>query len=377
MEGEKIALYIDPPSHHFLQDKLFNVQDGRLNGEQLLAPYAKLREDFAARDIVVRTADYMPEAVSDTHNIYVSMGMLDKYKRMAQRSDTTVSAYFAMECPIVEPSFFKQLPEASHYFKRIFSWSNSKELQPVIGQSLPLHHFYWPQSFDDVHEHVWCNQARKFMVMINSNKLPRLYWQELYTERLRAVEYFSHRGEIDLYGVGWDKPGVRVGKTWVPYTLRRLIRSVQGYWQRLYPDPQLVAAQRVYKGIAPTKSAVLGQYKFALCFENMVLKGWITEKIFDCFFAGAIPIYWGEPEIQKYIPAECFIDMRQFADYATLANFLYGLTERQIQTYKENARAFLRSEKFRPFSKDAFVDIFWRILQEDTGHKFSSKQVRC
>jgi len=158
-----------------------------------------------------------------------------------------------------------------------------------------------------------------------------------------------------------------VGKTWVPATVRRLQREIVRRWQRVYPDPLLEAARRVYRGRANTKAEVLGQYTFALCFENMILTGWITEKIFDCFFAGTIPIYWGAPNITDHIPGECFIDMRRFSGYSELRDYLKSLDGGAIRSYRQHARDFLSSARFKPFSKDAFVEIFRRIILEDTG----------
>jgi hypothetical protein len=133
------------------------------------------------------------------------------------------------------------------------------------------------------------------------------------------------------------------------------------------PDPLLAAARRVYRGHAKSKAETLGKYTFALCFENMILKGWITEKIFDCLLTGTIPIYWGEPEIERYVPPECFIDMRLFKDYEELNNFIKSLSQEDIQQYKQNARDYLKSPQFQPFKKEAFVELFRRIVEEDTG----------
>jgi alpha(1,3/1,4) fucosyltransferase len=361
-----VALFIDPPSHHFLNNRLFIVEDGRLTGDRLHEPYAYLREFFLARGIPVQTADQLPPEPNGTRNIYVSMG-LNNYQKLAQRPDVVLSAFFAMECPIVEPSIYRALRQVQHSVKRIFSWSDSASLERFVGAPLRCTPFRWPQSFNDVHEPIWNQQNRKFLVMINANKLPRIYWQELYTERLRAVEFFSRTNNIDLYGVGWDQPPYRVGKTWVPYTLRSMYRILLHHYHRFRPDPQLEAARRVYRGLAKSKSETLGQYTFALCYENAILKGWITEKIFDCFFAGTIPIYWGAPDITAYIPADCFIDMRQFSDYAELRAYLKSLSQFDIQKYRENARDYLRSPQFYPFTKQAFVELFARIVAEDAG----------
>jgi hypothetical protein len=368
VDSRNIALYIDPPSPHFLGDQLFNMDSARFNGDRLNAPYIYLRDFLTARGIGVHTIDYLPkEKTGNVQNLYVSTGNLANYRRLTKRGDTVLSGFFAMECPIVEPSLYRALNRVQWYFKRIFSWSDSPSLERFVGGPLRCEPFRWPQSFDEVHGAIWSNSDRKFLVIINANKLPRLYWQELYTERLRAVEYFSRTEEIDLYGMGWDGPPNRVGKTWVPYTFLRAHRALLHFLQHFHPDPLLEAARRVYRGPARSKAETLGKYSFALCFENAILKGWITEKIFDCFFAGTIPIYWGAPDIDSYVPQECFIDMRRFADYGELRSYLKSLSPRDIQEYKENARAYLKSPQFRLFTKEAFTELFVRMIEEDTG----------
>lgn len=365
--NQDIHIYIDPPSKHFLENKLFDVTEAQYVGDQLLAPYVHLREFFEAKGIKVQTADYLPKEKNGSMNIYISMGILSNYKKIAEeRNDVILSAYFAMECPIVEPKMYRKLRDAQHYFKRIYTWSDSKTLEKFIGEDIKCESFCWMQSFEDVHEEIWQNTDRKFLVMINANKLPRLYCQELYTERIRAVEFFSQTNEIDLYGKGWDGPSIRVGKTWVPYTLKYLQFELKKKWHQIRPTPLLQAAQKVYRGVADSKSKTLGKYKFALCFENAILNGLITEKIFDCFFAGTVPVYWGAPDIENYIPTNCFIDMRNFSNYGELRSFLKSLTKNEIQEYKANARKFLKSPEFYPFSKTAFAELFDRIIIEDT-----------
>lgn len=364
----QVALYIDPPSHHFLRDEFFKVNDPRFaNGDSVLAPWAYVHDYFEARGIPVHTPDLMPPPTEGLHNVYVSFGMLDKYRQLSRRTDTTVSGYFALECPIVEPSLYRELGRAQQHFKRVFTWTDSESLEPFVGGPLRCEPFYWPQAFDRVHEDLWSRTDRKFLTIITNHRLPRVYDRELYTERVRAIAYFAQFGEIDLYGPGWDEPPYRVGRTRGPYTLKRIHRAWLRQWDRIHPDPLRVAARKVWRGPTPTKSQTLSQYTFVLCFENMILKGWITEKIFDCFYAGTVPIYWGEPNIERIIPPECYVDMRQFANYDELRRFLKSLTSDQIQGFREAARSYLGSPQAKPFMKDAFVDIFRRIIREDVG----------
>ena len=137
--------------------------------------------------------------------------------------------------------------------------------------------------------------------------------------------------------------------------------------QRVRPDPLLTAARSVYLGPTDAKIATLGRYRFAICYENQVLKGWITEKIFDCFRAGTVPVYWGEPEIETHIPPECYIDRRRFASYDELGEFLRSLGPDEVESYRQAARDFLGSAAFHPFSKQAFIDLCAGLVEEDTG----------
>jgi hypothetical protein len=374
----RIALYFDPATPHFLKDRLFDRNFAGHAGDQILAPYAHMKDYLNARGVEVHTADYLPAKPDGARNIYVTTGMTG-YKHLLNRKDTVLSAFLPLECPTVEPGMFRELREAQHLFKRVFTWSDSASLEPFVGAPLVrCFRLCWPQSYEVVHESIWQQTGRGFLVMLNGNKLPRYRTpcRELYSERMRALGYFSRSGEIDLYGVGWDGPTYRVGKACVPGTFGKLRmpgtaqwiqRELLSWWQSIVPEPDLVAARKVYRGFAKSKAETLCKYKFALCFENSILKGWITEKIFDCFFAGTVPVYWGAPDIEHYIPKECFIDMRRFADYGELKDCLTSLSERDIQGYKEAARDFLGSPRFQPFTKQAFAELFGRIVEEDAG----------
>jgi hypothetical protein len=60
---------------------------------------------------------------------------------------------------------------------------------------------------------------------------------------------------------------------------------------------------------SPELLNVMNKYKFILCFENSYGNGYITEKIFNCFFGRAIPIYKGSPIVENYINTDAFISL--------------------------------------------------------------------
>jgi hypothetical protein len=373
-----VTLFIDPFSHHFERDRLFDLESKRavgtlFGGDNILAPYNYVYHWLRARGIRVHTADFLLRGHGCSRkNVYISFGMVDKYRRLAKRPDVALSAFFAFEGPIVDPAMYRELAVIQDYIKRIYSFTDSDALEPFVRQPLACKRFYIPKSFDGVREEIWGRQDRGFLVMINSNRLPRLYVQELYTERMRAVEFFSRTGDIDLYGLGWDGPSFRPFPFRLPGSIQRLTRCCQHYWECLRPDPLLRAARRVWKGTTLNKGETLGKYTFALCFDNQILRGWITEKIFDCFFCGTIPIYWGAPDIEDFIPEECFIDMRRFSGYAELRSYLRSLSPAEIRAYREQARAFLESRRFQPYTKQAFAELIGLIVEDDAGVSLSS-----
>lgn len=58
------------------------------------------------------------------------------------------------------------------------------------------------------------------------------------------------------------------------------------------------------------KHKFLKQYKFCLSFENASSQGYTTEKLLHAKAAGCIPIYWGDPKVERDFDPHGFIDAR-------------------------------------------------------------------
>jgi hypothetical protein len=354
-------------SHHYYRDGLFDPASP-YNRDQCLTPYIHLRDRFRELGIKTHTADFLFsfENLGRT-NVYFSLGTTNNYQRVARRQDTILSGFFALECPINAPTMYRRLPKVERHFRRVYSYSDAVSLKPFVGSTLNLRQFHIPQPFEAPLEKYWRNKDRNLMVLINANKSPRLRVQELYAERLRALEHFALNGGIDLYGFGWDRLPYLVGYGRISGRLMDLGRAawerVTSRWYRRYGQ----TISLTYRGVVESKYATLARYRFAICFENMVLPGWVTEKIFDCFFSGTIPIYLGAPDIEQCVPQDCYIDMRQFSNYKDLAEFLRSLEQKDIDAYREHARDYLKSETFRLFSKESFAEHFLQAVEKDTG----------
>ena len=111
-----------------------------------------------------------------------------------------------------------------------------------------------------------------------------------------------------------------------------------------------------YRGPVVSKRETLKKYKFAICYENSIFPGWITEKIFDCFLAGCVPIYLGDPNVTDRIPRDAFIDMRQFKSYSHLYDYIKGMSDTEYLKYIDAIKAFIGSEANYSFTAECFAD---------------------
>jgi hypothetical protein len=75
-----------------------------------------------------------------------------------------------------------------------------------------------------------------------------------------------------------------------------------------------------------TKLAVVSRYSFCLALENSIAPDYVTEKIFDAFLAGSVPVYRGAPNVAEFTPGpHSYVDANDFAGPAELAAYLKHL----------------------------------------------------
>ena len=76
-----------------------------------------------------------------------------------------------------------------------------------------------------------------------------------------------------------------------------------------------------------TKLTVIGRYHFHLALENSIAPDYVTEKVFDGLFAGAVPIYRGAPNFREFVPEGSFVDAAAFNGPKSLADYLHHLIQ--------------------------------------------------
>jgi hypothetical protein len=123
------------------------------------------------------------------------------------------------------------------------------------------------------------------------------------------------------------------------------------------PSKQRNPAFPSWKGEARHKREVLDRARFAICYENSRGNpGYITEKIFDCFTSGCIPVYIGTKHGKDPVPKDCYIDGEQLLNPADLLAALRGMSESRCADMQAAMRRFLSSSEARMYSNDHWCD---------------------
>jgi len=78
-------------------------------------------------------------------------------------------------------------------------------------------------------------------------------------------------------------------------------------------------------------------YRFAICFENSRIPGYVTEKIVSAMLAGCIPIYYGAPDIATFFNPKSFVNVAHYRNFDEAADFVQNLDQDEDR-YQEMRR---------------------------------------
>lgn len=334
-------VYIDPSSAAYYEDRLFDISDLRLNRDDTLLPFLKLKTRLEETGARVHTADrLLLQNTSESNGDYYSLGVLDNYARLTEQPGVQLRAFVIFEPPVVDLRPYRALPALTQAFDEVYVHNTAGDGYSLEGvDTSKLRKLYWPQPREDVMEAHWSNEDRlDRLVVINGNHIPRRVPNELYSRRIEAMAGLAKLNAVDLYGRGWDRWWSRASMWWPYWKHRSTLMSI-------------------YKGACDSKYEVLSRHKFSLCFENMAMRGYVTEKIFDCFYAGTIPVYLGAPDIGDLVPPEAYVDCRNFANWESLVDHLSRVSASELQRMRDAGREFVQSKQGRKYSQ-SLLEIF-------------------
>lgn len=329
-------------------DELFSLTNTKINRDNAAYPYFLIKKILNQSNVEIHTSDYIAAQKEDPSFI-----IYNDYRPNEISPPKSARKYIlALETPEIHKNNSANSLATSDV-DIIFTWRTDIE-------SKNIKKIFFPNKI--ILENVTPARDRtSFACLIAGNKSSASHQtNDLYSERLKTIRWFesNHLNLFSLYGIGWDKPAMP--RNAILKKAFKLYGKIPGILKK--------RPFKSYRGTIESKQAVLNNYKFCICYENYRNhNSYITEKIFDCFFAGCIPIYWGAPDIQDHIPEDCFIDRRKFQSHEQLFEHMCSLNDTQLEKYQANIRSFLLSDKAVPFSAEYFATTITNQILKDIG----------
>lgn len=324
---KKIAFI--PWGKEYMNDEMFNTKSP-LNRDDCFMMWIGMKGYLEKKGWEVHTVDVYSDLFDIDVFVFFTFAHEWYYKiRKNNLEDKTV--YVAFEPSVVDINHSPEgINRLLHYFKYILTWNDD------LIDNKRIFKFMYPYYFKFEKSAIPFKQ-KKLLVNISGNKSSNQDF-ELYSERKKVIEYFDEYDGFELYGTGWDKNGYKS-----------------------------------YKGLAKRKSEVYSKFKFALCLENMMnVKGYITEKILDCFCSGVVPIYAGASNILEYIPSDSFVHYDEFKDIEEMKIFLESINEEEYENYLKTAQEYLSSRSKDVFLPDSFGEIINSVAEKMNDYSFQA-----
>jgi hypothetical protein len=326
-------------SEYLAENRIF---DSRLHRDNCLDCFVQLKKYFAQKGYDLSTQDI--NSVDDSDFVIYAANMPDI---LPKTEDIHKCFIILSESAFIMPNNYDV--KKHRCFNKIFTWSDD------IVDDIKYIKLNFAHAFPESINKDLANKT-KLCVLIAGNKKPkyaldcRVLELDLYLEREKAIRWFEKNQlqDFDLYGVGWSKflftgPNFIRGLNRIPL-LPELVLKISG---RSYPS---------YKGTVENKKPVMEKYRFSICYENARdIPGYITEKIFDSFFAGCVPVYRGASNVTDFIPKNCFVDKRDFASYEELYKFLKSMPDDDYMAYLNNIENFLSAPEAMPYRSEGFA----------------------
>jgi hypothetical protein len=213
----------------------------------------------------------------------------------------------------------------------------------------------WPQEWEKFDRDYFFHDTRKDRtVIIAANKISFVAG-ELYSLRRMCMNLVSG---VDIIGYGWKSTmGSRVlaaVKSFVIAIGSGSLVSRTALNHYFEPTPN-------YLGESGNKIRSLSEYRQSLVIENSA--EYMSEKLFDAFFAGTIPIYVGPPVRAFGIPKELVVESKP--EPAAIAHAIQLAKEMDLEQWRELCWQFLNDSKTREMwdANNVFGKVL-RIIEE-------------
>ena len=284
--------------------------------------------------------DYIIDTIDRLKGDFNVISNRDDIRR--QKNEISIEMHFNVQVPITKACKVCILMEDQSIrpqnllvnminYKKVITWDRTHTKDNRF-EWMPYPHNFIEAKIDDP------PKRDKHFVMLASNR--NLLFDSklsLYNERQKIITYFERNSPdlFELYGNGWNN------KFSAPGFISRFRQEVM---KKIGGNDNSHLELRVWKGIAKSKYSVLQNAKFNICYENKLeINGYVSEKIYDSFVSGAIPIYipsskFNEDLVQK----DMYIDPRDFDGFESLIKYCLSLTNKEIVDWQCRMSQFIK-----------------------------------
>lgn len=111
-------------------------------------------------------------------------------------------------------------------------------------------------------------------------------------------------------------------------------------------------------------------YKFVIAMENANIDGYVTEKIVNAFYSGAIPIYWGSSNINEFFNEKAFINVSNFKSFEDCVNHVCNMTDEEIKqmteepVYKNNDLIHLLDDEYNSKNENKVLSSYLKQFDD-------------
>ena len=170
---------------------------------------------------------------------------------------------------------------------------------------------------DQIHNNAYHNTPKtKFCAHVVSNPIEK---------RREAHEKISAYKKVDGYGRAFNNSEMTL----------HAFHGVNSPWEK-------------------AKLEMLKDYRFSICFEHSVRRGYHSEKLFHAKLAGTIPIYWGHKSVENDFNKKCFINLVDYDSIDEMVEYIkYVDSNEDVYQSYTNEPLFVDNvipDRFRPES---------------------------
>lgn len=228
-----------------------------------------------------------------------------------------------------------------------YSQRNTKKFTMIIDIGKQLNSrttvINWPQILS--YQNSLNQIKQKKFIIVNSDKLSLIKGENYSLRRLVIKEI----AELDCYGFDWNQKFIEKLKIFInefmkvrhkPYLLK--LSGLRYYFRR----------NKNWLGNIDNKNQILSKYKFNVVIENS--NDYVSEKLFDSFNAGCIPIYVG-PNLSNYqFPTNLYVQAEPSVTSIKIAMKKVEIMD--YETWKCHLLAWLNSPKTHEmWSEELFI----------------------